>query len=274
MGQVPTGQKESYRRQSAPDRNYSYRNEYWASAPSRYDNRYENTRRAESQRRYNQRSAYTAQTSYRRRYVENTQTARSAYDGRGYSSGSINGAYRYSGGGANYSAPARPYPERDVRASGHTPQRYGTYTNYPPAAPQRRRYDRPERETRTDVRDTRPAQRRVLTREQREAGRKKVRARMKMICLIGVIFLMSAVMIYRQTAIFGKNREIERLNNELSGILVTNEGIQSSIDRSIELGNLETYAKNRLGMINPDSSQIFYVDMGARDEVVKSSSSK
>ena len=97
---------------------------------------------------------------------------------------------------------------------------------------------------------------------------------MKMIGLIGFIFLLSAVMIYRQTAIFGKNREIEKLNNELSGILVTNEGIQSSIDRSIELGNLETYAKNRLGMINPDSSQIFYVDMGARDEVVKSSASK
>ena len=64
------------------------------------------------------------------------------------------------------------------------------------------------------------------------------------------------------------------MNSEYSKILVTNEGIQSSIDKSIELGNLESVAKNQLGMVNPDSSQIFYIDMGIKDEVVKSSSSK
>ncbi len=266
---MPTKQRETYRRQSAPNRNYSYRNEYRAAAPSRYDNRYDSTRRAESQRR-----PRAAQTSYRQRYGENNQAGRSVSDSRRYSGGSYNGAGGYAGYGVDYSAPARPYSDRDVRVSDYSSPRYGTYTDYPQAPPVRREYREPERERRDETRGTRTAQRRVLTREQREAGRKKVRARMKMIGLIGFIFLLSAVMIYRQTAIFGKNREIERLNNELSGILVKNEGIQSSIDRSIELGNLETYAKNRLGMINPDSSQIFYVDMGAKDEVVKSSSSK
>lgn len=85
---------------------------------------------------------------------------------------------------------------------------------------------------------------------------------------------MCVLMLYRQSAIFGKNQEIETLNSEYSKILVTNEGIQSSIDKSIELGNLESVAKNQLGMVNPDSSQIFYIDMGIKDEVVKSSSSK
>ena len=85
---------------------------------------------------------------------------------------------------------------------------------------------------------------------------------------------MCLAMLYGQAAIFGKNQEIESLESEYGKVLVTNEGIQAEIDKSIELGNLESIAKNRLGMISPDSSQVFYVDMGAKDEVVRSSSSK
>lgn len=117
-------------------------------------------------------------------------------------------------------------------------------------------------------------QRKILTREERLENKRKLKARVLSILGIAVIFLMCVLMLYRQSAIFGKNQEIETLNSEYSKILVTNEGIQSSIDKSIELGNLESVAKNQLGMVNPDSSQIFYIDMGIKDEVVKSSSSK
>ncbi len=116
--------------------------------------------------------------------------------------------------------------------------------------------------------------RRVPTREERLAYKKKFRSRVMSIMGIAVIFLMCVLLLYRQTAIFGKNREIEALNSEYNKIIVTNEGIQASIDKSIELGNLESIAKNQLGMVSPDSSQIFYVDMGAKDEVIKSSSEK
>ncbi len=272
---MPTKQRETYRRQSAPNRNYSYRNEYRAAAPSRYDNRYQEQRRADSQRRVNnQRDARAAQTYSRSRYDYNAQTA----DSRRYSGGSYNGAgvydrYGYDRG-TGYSASVRPYSERDARGTDYAAPRYGAYTGYTQTAPPRREYSDPTRERRYETRESQPEQRRVLTREQREERREKVRSRLKMIGLILVLSLMSLVMIYRQTAIFGKGREIDSLNTTLSEILVKNEGIQSNIDRSIELGNLETYAKNRLGMINPDSSQVFYVDMGAKDEVVKSSSSK
>ena len=120
----------------------------------------------------------------------------------------------------------------------------------------------------------REVQRKILTREERVEYKRKLKARVLSILGIAVIFLMCVLMVYRQSAIFGKNQEIETLNSEYSKILVTNEGIQSSIDKSIELGNLESVAKNQLGMVNPDSSQIFYIDMGIKDEVVKSSSSK
>lgn len=120
----------------------------------------------------------------------------------------------------------------------------------------------------------RETQRKILTREERLENKRKLKARVLSILGIAVIFLMCVLMLYRQSAIFGKNQEIETLNSEYNKILVTNEGIQSSIDKSVELGNLESVAKNQLGMVNPDSSQIFYIDMGIKDEVVKSSSSK
>lgn len=120
----------------------------------------------------------------------------------------------------------------------------------------------------------RETRRKILTREERIENKRKLKARVLSILGIAVIFLMCVLMLYRQSAIFGKNQEIETLNSEYNKILVTNEGIQSSIDKSVELGNLESVAKNQLGMVNPDSSQIFYIDMGIKDEVVKSSSSK
>ncbi len=111
---------------------------------------------------------------------------------------------------------------------------------------------------------------RRMSREERAIAGKKAKSRVYYIIGIAVLFLMCISMIYRQTAIFGMNQEIDKLNSEYNGILVTNESIQSSIDKSVELGNLESVAKNELGMIAPDSSQVFYIDMGNRDEVVKS----
>ncbi len=109
---------------------------------------------------------------------------------------------------------------------------------------------------------------RRMTSEERAVAGQKAKARVHHIIWVAIIFVMCVFMIYRQTAIFGKNQEIEKLNSEYNGILVTNEGIQSSIDKSVELGNLESMAKNELGMVAPDSSQVFYIDMGNCDEVV------
>lgn len=111
---------------------------------------------------------------------------------------------------------------------------------------------------------------RRMSREDRIIAGKRAKARVYHIIGVAIIFLMCVFMIYRQTAIFGMNQEIDKLKSEYNGILVTNEGIQASIDKAVELGNLESMAKNELGMVDPDSSQVFYIDMGNRDEVVKS----
>lgn len=111
---------------------------------------------------------------------------------------------------------------------------------------------------------------RRMSYEERAAAGRKAKTRVCYIAAVAVVFLMAAFLIYRHTAIFGMNREINSLNSEYNNILVTNEDIQSNINKSVELGNLESVAKNELGMISPDSSQIFYIDMRNRDEVIKS----
>lgn len=102
----------------------------------------------------------------------------------------------------------------------------------------------------------------------REEAIKTAKSRLFYCCVVAVMFILGAVLIYRQTAIFSRNQEIDKLNTEYNNILVTNEEIRSNINKSVELGNLESVAKNELGMISPDSSQVFYIDMGNRDEVV------
>ncbi len=260
-----------YDRQAASVREKDYRGAGRGVSPYRagtvhMDSRYGSYGQTRPMRSYGTNRGYEPARNYNR-----TNTAARGYEASrsyinntapGYDINSRYGSYTY--GNRSAQAVRTSYgPAVDNRSYGAAPQ-------YPPLrTPERQRgyapsvYDRPQ-----------TVKRRVLDHDQRMANRKKVRARLRTIAAVAVVFLLSAFMIYRQTAIFEKNREIESLTDKYNGILVTNEGIQSGIDRSIELGNLESVAKNQLGMINPDSSQIFYVDMGAKDEVVKSSSSR
>lgn len=134
----------------------------------------------------------------------------------------------------------------------------------------RQRYTAPDTPTRSRrpnsaISAKRPA---VSAMTQREEAIKIAKSRLFYCCVVAIMFILGAILIYRQTAIFSRNQEIDKLNTEYNNILVTNEEIQSNINKSVELGNLESVAKNELGMISPDSSQVFYIDMGNRDEVV------
>ena len=82
---------------------------------------------------------------------------------------------------------------------------------------------------------------------------------------IGGVFLLCFLMIYRYAVILETNDEIKKLSEECAAIEAANQSIQSKIDRGLELGALEEYATTQLGMIRPDSSQIFYIDMRLGD---------
>ena len=220
-------------------------------------------------------SSMNMQTGYRAQSPANYQSTRSSL----YSNTNMQTGYRAQSPANYQSTRSGLYSNTNMQTGYRAPSpanyqstRSGlysnTYTGYTePAA-------RPQADTAGAAEAAGIRTVRRLTPAERALNKRKVKARMAFIAGVVVVFLMCAVMLYRQTAIFGKNQEIEALTDEYNNILVTNEEIQANIDRSIELGNLESVAKNELGMVSPDSSQIFYVDMGARDEVVKDSSSK
>lgn len=297
---MPTKQKTQYRysRQASARGNRSNRSDTRGAAPNSRNNRdyrssepyYNNTyssRQAEydyrtrnyEPRQSSQRTYTDSRTSYVQRsytvdrardYRENVTSyapisytdSRTSYAPRSYTGSETSYAPRsYTDSRTGYTSNSVSYAPRERSAAYVPREQVRTYApgNYA-AAP-------------APVRTAEPKVR-VLTEGERRANKRKFKARIKAIAAIGIIFFMCLAMLYGQAAIFGKNQEIESLESEYGKVLVTNEGIQAEIDKSIELGNLESIAKNRLGMISPDSSQVFYVDMGAKDEVVRSSSSK
>lgn len=91
----------------------------------------------------------------------------------------------------------------------------------------------------------------------------------KVFVRIALVVGMCMLMLYRYAAILESNDKIQKLTAEIADIEAKNQAIQAKIDRGLELGNLEEYATGQLGMIRPDSSQMFYIDMQLGDETPK-----
>lgn len=84
---------------------------------------------------------------------------------------------------------------------------------------------------------------------------------LKRFLLVGGVFLLCCLMIYRYAMILEANDHIEQLTKDCAAIEAKNQALQTKLDQGMELGALETYAKEELGMIRPDSSQVFYIDV-------------
>jgi cell division protein FtsB len=88
-----------------------------------------------------------------------------------------------------------------------------------------------------------------------------LRVAMYVVLVMGMCMLM----LYRYAAILESAETIEVLSQQVSDLEATNQALKAKIDRGLELGVLEAYATGQLGMIRPDSSQMFYVDMQLSD---------
>lgn len=99
---------------------------------------------------------------------------------------------------------------------------------------------------------------------QQEAKPKRVSA-LRVAMYVVLVMGMCMLMLYRYAAILESAETIEVLSAQVSDIEATNQALKAKIDRGLELGVLEAYATGQLGMIRPDSSQMFYVDMQLGD---------
>lgn len=88
-------------------------------------------------------------------------------------------------------------------------------------------------------------------------------------CQIAGVFLMCSIMIYRYAMILESNDRIAKMQQQVAEMEYDNQYLAAKLDSALELGALETYAIEELGMIRPDNSQIFYVDINMEDTTVE-----
>lgn len=121
-------------------------------------------------------------------------------------------------------------------------------------------------------RNARPSKTLAEYKREKAAAKKTRKSRAVFMGKVFFVFVLACILVYRHTSLLEINQEIGDLQSQYADINTENEAIQSNIDQMIELGNLEDYAINNLGMVKPDSSQIFYVDMNMTDRTVTSRS--
>lgn len=103
----------------------------------------------------------------------------------------------------------------------------------------------------------------VLTRDVRQV-----------ITAVSVLFLLCIGVLCRYATILSSNRRINDLEKQYNTIISSNQAMQAKIDKQLEMGEIEKYAREELGMMKAESYQKFYIDMNMPDEgtIVKSGS--
>ena len=83
---------------------------------------------------------------------------------------------------------------------------------------------------------------------------------------VGVLFILCIGVLYRYASILGSNQKIKDLEKQYNSIVSSNQAMQSKIDKQLEMGEIEKYAREELGMMKAESYQKFYIDMNMPDE--------
>ena len=84
---------------------------------------------------------------------------------------------------------------------------------------------------------------------------------------IAAVFLVGCTLIYRNAMILEANQKISNMQSQYENLVSQNQAIATKIEQSVELGALEEKATEELGMMKPDASQTFYINMGMGDGV-------
>lgn len=139
---------------------------------------------------------------------------------------------------------------------------YDYIKTYPeiPAVPLKKRTPVPERERRAEFTKSPAAVKRMAW---KISKRKFAGSVLK----IAAVFLVGCTLVYRNAMILESNQKISKMQSQYETILSQNQAIATKIEQSVEIGALEEKATEELGMMKPDASQVFYVDMEMGDGV-------
>lgn len=156
--------------------------------------------------------------------------------------------------------PATKYRERNTN--------YDAY--YSKAYTERKQYMNMNVSTAYEIPPTYP--KREVERQAERTNAKKSKAkssvdtrRVRICFAVATFVFLCFTLIYRQTVILESNQELKKLETQYAELLASNQAMQSKIDMSLEMGEVEKFAREKLGMMKPESGQMFYVDMQMED---------
>lgn len=93
------------------------------------------------------------------------------------------------------------------------------------------------------------------------------KAKKSTILSILFMFSLSMVLVYRFNIISEKNYQVQDLQKKLSTSQALEISSQVSVEQSLDLESIESYAKQKLGMQKPGKNQIIYIDNSIKGQV-------
>ena len=94
-------------------------------------------------------------------------------------------------------------------------------------------------------------------------------SRTKIIVWICFIFVAVGIVGVRSASLSGERNEINQKENEFNQLKMENEQKRAEIENSIDMGRIEEYAENELGMIKANNSDIVYINPTHEDNMEK-----
>lgn len=97
--------------------------------------------------------------------------------------------------------------------------------------------------------------------------KKLLQHKIKIFSSISIMFAIMFAISYRYSFINQQYNNIRSLKKEYNAMATTNDQIEIGIQNSLDLTQIERYAKDKLGMQKPLASQIKYLDIEKEDKV-------
>ncbi|MGN1298831.1 MAG: hypothetical protein ACI4UE_02465 [Candidatus Scatovivens sp.] len=128
-------------------------------------------------------------------------------------------------------------------------------------------YDTSPRKEKTVVRKKKKNQKPKLVKGNKAKAKTKINKKPNLIFAMALIFIMLFIIIYRNSMINESFNQLQGLKKQATAIQKENEQLEVNIQNSINLNNIETSAKELLGMQKLTSSQTIYLNLEKQDYV-------
>lgn len=101
----------------------------------------------------------------------------------------------------------------------------------------------------------------------KKISKEELNKKMKLVCYIAFGFAVLFTISYRNSIINEKFTQKEGLKSELAEIQKVNEQLEVGIENELNLTNVETMAKDKLGMAKLNNSQKVYINLPKKEYV-------